>query len=97
MEDQDHKVIVRFYKKWIEPFMAIFIIALLGTIVFLLVQESSKTKEINEKCGWGDEKFKCYCQKDDVEKIDLLLNLSTYGLQSLNASDFNLENVSLVE
>lgn len=66
--------ITAFYKKWIEPFAALGILIMLGSLVFLLLQEQQLKEEISENCGWGDEMYSCYCEKSKVWEIEMLLN-----------------------
>ena len=65
--------IISFYKKRIEPFVAIFILAFLITACYLVYQDNQLKKEISENCG-----FECFCEKSDVEfyKGQLLPNFS---------------------
>jgi len=59
--------IIEFYKKRIEPFMAIFIIALIITGLILLYQDNQLKKEISKSCGYETKKYVCYCEKSDVD------------------------------
>jgi len=47
--------VVKFYKERIEPFVAIFIVALLITGGYLLWQDNELKKEIGENCGYEDK------------------------------------------
>ena len=72
MDNQDK--IIKFYKKKIEPFVAIFILAFLITTVVLLVKDHNLKKEISENCGFDTEEYRCYCDKESVQNIELFLN-----------------------
>lgn len=67
----NHNEIIMFYKKRIEPFMAIFIIALLITGLVLLYQDNKLKKEISKSCGYETEKYICYCEKNDIDNFKL--------------------------
>ena len=64
-ESQDE--IIRFYKKKIEPFVAIFILALLITFAVLLWQDNNLKEEIAENCGYETKDYVCYCEQKFVE------------------------------
>ena len=77
--------LVGFYKKYIEPFIAIAV--LLGLIYagIMLNENYQAKKDIAAECGWGDEEVRCVCEKRDVitaEKLryneigDIVLNVS---------------------
>lgn len=70
MEDST-KEIISFYKKRIEPFIAIFILTFLIVSCVLLYQDNQLKKEISKNCGWEDEDFICYCEKNVVDKIKI--------------------------
>jgi len=63
------KEIISFYKRRIEPFIAIFILTLLIVGGILLYQDNQLKKEISQNCGWGEEKYQCYCQKSDIDLV----------------------------
>jgi hypothetical protein len=68
---EDHNEVVQFYKKRIEPFMAIFILAFLVVGVVLLWQDNILKKEIAENCGYETKDYICYCEKNTVDKFRL--------------------------
>ena len=74
MDDKSHNQIIRFYKKRIEPFVAIFVLAFLITACFLVWQDNKMKKEISENCGWETEKYQCYCDKPTIDKIKIEMN-----------------------
>lgn len=83
-ESSGHELVVIFFKKYILPFIALFIVVLLFMVFNGLRDYKALQGEINENCGWGEEDYKCYCEKNDVEAIEELLNAKNYGLPSLN-------------
>jgi hypothetical protein len=66
---EDNEEIVLFYKKRVEPFVAIFILAFLIVGCILLYQDNQLKKEISKNCGWEKEKYRCYCEKSFIEDI----------------------------
>lgn len=60
---------VEFYKKWIQPFLAIAILLMLIFVGSLLLNEQKLKEKISENCGWGGENYRCYCEKSDVIAI----------------------------
>jgi len=70
MDTSDEKII-SFYKKNIEPFIAIFILTLMIMGCILLYQENQLKKEISKNCGWVDENYRCYCEKNTIDTIIL--------------------------
>ena len=63
----DNNEIISFYKKRIEPFVAIFILAFLITACYLVYQDNQLKKEISENCGFEKDDYECFCKKSDVE------------------------------
>lgn len=83
-ESSGHELVVIFFKKYILPFVAIFILVLLFMTVRGLRDYKLLQEKINDNCGWGEEDYQCYCEKNDVQAIEELLNAQNYGLPSLN-------------
>ena len=63
-----------FYKKYIEPFVALMILVLLVFTVVLLSNEQELKEKISENCGWDGEDYRCYCEKSEVVAIQRLIN-----------------------
>ena len=61
---------VKFFEKWIKPFIAIAILLMLILVGSLLLKEQDLKERINENCGWGEEDYYCYCEKSDVIAIE---------------------------
>ena len=80
MEDSQ-KEIINFYKKKIEPFVAIFILTFLIIGCVLLWQDNQLKKEISNNCGWEDENYKCYCEKEFIDDIEL--NIDGVNIQNV--------------
>jgi hypothetical protein len=66
----EQEEIINFYKKRIEPFMAIFVLTFLIVGCVLLYQDNQFKKEISKNCGWGEEDYKCYCEKKYISSIE---------------------------
>ena len=88
MEDSS-KEIINFYKKNIEPYIAIFILTLLIVGCILLYQDNQLKKEISENCGWEDEKYQCYCEKQFIDGIKEEIE------QFKKSGGLNLENATM--
>lgn len=66
--DEDNKQIIDFYKKRIEPFVAVFILAFLIVGCVLLYQDNVLKEEIAENCGYETKKITCYCEQKIVDE-----------------------------
>ena len=75
----DNDEVISFYKKRIEPFVAIFILAFLIVGCILLYQDNQLKKEISKNCGWEKEDYKCYCEKSFIDDIGLRINNDVGG------------------
>jgi|GEM_PF-2291487 len=74
MTEADNNKIIYFYKKRVEPFIAIFILAFIIVCAILYWQDNQLKKEISNNCGWQEEKYKCYCDKSIVDEIENVIN-----------------------
>lgn len=64
----------------VKPFIAIGVLIMLITLGVLIYQENQITKEIRENCEWGEEDFRCICQKSSViEMENIIKNNFTVG------------------
>lgn len=74
----DNNEIISFYKKRIEPFVAIFILAFLITACYLVYQDNQLKKEISKNCGFEKDDYECFCKKSDVDfyKSQIVPNIS---------------------
>lgn len=93
--------LIKFYKKRIEPFVAIGILLMLITMAALLYNEHQLKQEISDNCGWDGEDYRCYCQKSDVENIEYLMNDSFRDINVINVpndimNNWSVDNVTVV-
>ncbi len=58
-----------FFRKRIEPFIALGVLILLLILAFQLYQGNNLRTEISQSCGWGDEDFRCFCEKSEAMAI----------------------------
>lgn len=88
LEDRGHIMVVKFFNKYIQPFLAIFIFVFLIIIINGLYDYKSLQKEISENCGWQEETYRCYCEKSvvlDIESVAMNYpSMPNISLQDLN-------------
>ncbi len=58
-----------FFKKRIEPFIALAVLIVLIILAVQLYQGQQLRKEINQNCGWEDENYRCFCEKSEAMAI----------------------------
>ena len=58
-----------FFKKRIEPFIAIAVLIIVIIICFQLYHGLQLREEINQNCGWEDEDYRCFCEKSEAMRI----------------------------
>lgn len=63
-----------FFKKRIEPFIALAVLIALVVLIFQLIEDNELKKEISQNCGWGEENYRCFCQKSDAMEIMNIIN-----------------------
>jgi len=80
--------IINFYKKKIEPYVAIFILAFLITGLFLLYQDNQLKKEISKNCGYETKHYQCYCEKKMIDEFKIKLG---YYKENPNISNVTLD------
>jgi predicted negative regulator of RcsB-dependent stress response len=85
--------IVVYYKKNIEPYIAVFILAFVIVCCYMLYQDNQLKKEISHNCGWQEEKYKCYCDRSIVQNIESIIN-KIDNIPIYNTS-WGLKNVSM--
>lgn len=85
----DNEKIIDFYNKRIKPFIAIFILAFLITSCYLLYQEVELKKEISKNCGFVNEGYRCYCDREKVEDIEKIIESqkNLYNFSGINISN----------
>ena len=70
-----------FFKKRIEPFIALAVLIMLVILAFQVNHGIKLREEINENCGWEDEDFKCFCEKTKaMEIMDKINNNFTFNV-----------------
>ncbi len=69
-----------FWHKHNQTITSISIIIFIVFAVFMINGDRALKEEINENCGWGEEDYKCYCEKSEAiaikNKMESELNLS---------------------
>ena len=55
-----------FFKKKIEPFIALAVLILLIILAFQIIKGNELREEISENCGWGEEDYRCFCKKSEA-------------------------------
>lgn len=58
-----------FFKKRIEPFIAVAVMILLIILVVQLKEGNELRTEISQTCGWAEEDFRCFCEKSQAMEI----------------------------
>lgn len=58
--------VVFVYKKYIEPFIALFVLIGLIYSGFMGYENYQAKKNIASECGWSDEDVRCWCEKGYV-------------------------------
>lgn len=88
-----------FWKWWREygkHLEAVAIIILLITVWYAYSDNSKLQKEISLSCGWGEENYQCFCQKDEAlaikDKIDNPPHL-TYEFDTSFFDNYSNDNV----
>ncbi len=68
-----------FFKRRIEPFIALAVLILLIVLVVQLVNGNELRKEISQNCGWGEEDYRCFCEKSEAMVIKNKIDNSDFG------------------
>ena len=63
-----------FFKKRIEPFIAIAVLIIVIIIFFQLKSGLELREEISKNCGWENEDYRCFCEKTDALRIKSLID-----------------------
>lgn len=97
-----YEAVVHFFKKYVQPFIAIFVLVLLVMAVNGLINYKSLQEEIRDNCGWQDEDYKCYCRKSEVGEMEASFMPGTKGIKldflengTPVRKEFDFENSSL--
>ena len=81
-----------FYKKYIEPFVALFILAFLVTGCILLWQDNQLKEDISQNCGWETEDYQCYCDEATVSKMHDIID--NYESQQYSFGEQGVPNIN---
>lgn len=65
----DSEKFIIFFKKKIEPFIALAVLILLLILVVQLYNGNELRTEISKNCGWEDEDYRCFCEKSEAMAI----------------------------
>ena len=57
---------MEFYKKVLEPFVAVAVLIMVVILVGKLRTYNNLQEEIAVNCGWAEEQARCYCEKSSV-------------------------------
>lgn len=55
-----------FFRKRIEPFIALAVLILLILLSVQLMKGNELRTEISQSCGWGEEDYRCFCEKSEA-------------------------------
>ena len=58
-----------FFRKRIEPFIALGVLILLIILAVQLNNGNNLRTETSEKCGWENEDYRCFCEKSEAMAI----------------------------
>lgn len=84
---EDSSDLLKAYKKFLEPIIAISVVILLAWLLFSLIEENKLKGEIAENCGYETKKYVCYCEKKFVE--DMKIQIENYNKPN-GGFDFNV-------
>jgi len=93
MKLEDHPV-YKFHKKHERFIMAvegILIIILLAIIWRYAYNDYQIKQEISQTCGWGEERYYCYCEKSESIAIKNLLENSEAELNITGITDVQVD------
>ena len=85
--DDDYNRMIKFYKKRIEPFIAILILTFVVVGCYIVYEDNQLKKEISKNCGWETEDYICYCDKSYVDMKKWEKNQGEISKINLNFSD----------
>ncbi len=58
-----------FFRRYIEPFIALGVLILLILLSVQLSNGNELRTEISANCGWGEEDYRCFCEKSEAMVI----------------------------
>lgn len=65
----DGEKLTIFFKKRIEPFIAVAILVVLVILSVQLMNGNELREEISQTCGWEEEDYRCFCEKSEAMAI----------------------------
>lgn len=77
--------IVVIYKRYVEPFIAIFVLIGLLYSCVMLYQNYQAKQDIALECGWTDEDVRCTCERSKVIAAENRMR-DEFGEVNLNVS-----------
>lgn len=60
---------VLFFRKYIEPFIALGVLIILVLLYIQVTEGNELREEISQTCGWGEEDYRCFCEKSEAMSI----------------------------
>lgn len=82
---------VEIWKKYGEPITGISIIIFIIFSVVMINQDHKLKEQINENCGWGEEDYKCFCEKSEALRIQNILNSDGSFIINLSSENVTLD------
>lgn len=58
-----------FFRRYIEPFIALGVLIILILLSVQLYNGNELRTEISQNCGWGEEDYRCFCEKSEALAI----------------------------
>ena len=65
----DYDKFLPFFRRYIEPFIALGVLILLILLSVQLLNGNELREEISQNCGWGEEDYRCFCEKSAATEI----------------------------
>lgn len=84
LEDNKFYKAYKRHEKFYHFIEGILIICLILSLNVYLYKDHQIKKEINQNCGWAEEDYRCYCQYNTVNDIEINLGNVEYYI---NLSD----------
>lgn len=74
MEEEKSFDLWGWWKKYGNHLTAPLILIALIILIFQIVEDNNLKKEISLNCGWGNEEWECFCQKDQALELKSRMN-----------------------
>jgi len=65
----EYKDFIKFFRKYVEPFIAFGVLVLLVILYFQVSAGNELREEISQNCGWEEEDYRCFCEKSEAMEI----------------------------